>query len=495
MSRLGLRFTLAAQDHQLQMTVPTLVVRAPASRATERRYVLDFVLGEQLGIAYELDVSKDTTATIQFGHRPDHGQIVLNDTLLSLHSDEWLTAESIPDLADDCWFSWRAWEETMAVVPPGPVPVLYGQRLDNGQWTRTRESLIECGIDLFGSIFFMLTRYEEVARPVRDNHQRFPATASIAFQNGFLMRPIVDEYIEILWALLKRLAPDLERRTDEYRLVLSHDVDWPRLPRATPRRIVRSFGGDLARRGDPRLAFRRLRAYADRLRGRYDRDPYNTFDMLMSISEEHGLKSAFYFIAGHSGGHIDGEYALNDPWIRKLLVETHARGHEIGLHPSYNTYLDQDLLNAEFERLRQVAEELGIRQAGWGGRQHYLRWEAPTTWRLWDQAGLDYDSTVGFADHIGFRTGTCHDHPTFDLHNSVALRLRERPLVVMEGTLLSKTYMRLEPTKATDCVKAMMSQCKTYGGELTLLWHNNHFARDERYSDLYLQWVKMCAKV
>ena len=34
-------------------------------------------------------------------------------------------------------------------------------------------------------------------------------------------------------------------------------------------------------------------------RGRLDRDPHNTFDFLMAVSERHGLHSAFHFLANN----------------------------------------------------------------------------------------------------------------------------------------------------------------------------------------------------
>jgi len=39
----------------------------------------------------------------------------------------------------------------------------------------------------------------------------------------------------------------------------------------------------------------------------------------MDVSERKGLRSAFYFIADHTAGRIDGIYRLEDPWIRKLM--------------------------------------------------------------------------------------------------------------------------------------------------------------------------------
>jgi hypothetical protein len=51
----------------------------------------------------------------------------------------------------------------------------------------------------------MLTRYEEVVKSDRDEHDRYLATASLDYQEGFLERPIFNEYLEILWACIKRL--------------------------------------------------------------------------------------------------------------------------------------------------------------------------------------------------------------------------------------------------------------------------------------------------
>jgi hypothetical protein len=77
---------------------------------------------------------------------------------------------------------------------------------------------------------------------------------------------------------------------------LTHDTD--ELWAARRRRAVL---GDLIVRHDPSLAARRLRAICDAQIGRFDRDPFDTFDLLMDISERHGLRSAFYFLAGSKG--------------------------------------------------------------------------------------------------------------------------------------------------------------------------------------------------
>ena len=193
----------------------------------------------------------------------------------------------------------------------------------------------------------------------------------------------------------------------------------------------------------------------------------------MRVSESFDLKSYFFFIAGHTDENFDGNYTLDLPWVRKLMRSIHARGHQIGLHPSYNTYLSLESLNREFQNLLGVASAENIEQETWGGRQHYLRWRVYKTWQCWEQAGLNFDSSVCFADHVGFRCGTCYEFSVFNLETSQELSLIERPLIVMDGTLLGPLYQNLSKEEALNTIKDLSDTVKKYDGVFTLLWHNN----------------------
>ncbi|WP_427365244.1 DUF7033 domain-containing protein [Candidatus Caldatribacterium saccharofermentans] len=165
---------------------------------------------------------------------------------------------------------------------------------------------------------------------------RFPAGASLAYREGFLDRPIVDEYVEILWACMKRLWPWLRRKEWNYQVFLSHDVDCLAGTIDKPwLNVLKGIGGDLVKRKDLSLAWRRFRA---KVTGNYAVDPVNTFDFIMNVSERYGLKSAFYFKVGSGDSRFDENYSLDSPWVQELLSRIHKRGHEIGLHTSYNAY-------------------------------------------------------------------------------------------------------------------------------------------------------------
>ena len=84
-----------------------------------------------------------------------------------------------------------------------------------------------------------------------------------------------------------------------------------------------------------------------------------------------------------------------------------------------------------------------------------------------------YDSTVGYAESCGFRAGTCYEYPAFSLSTGKALRLRERPLVLMETSMLGRDYMGLAGHEALDLVERLSSTCRRYGGYFTMLWHND----------------------
>lgn len=357
-----------------------------------------------------------------------------------------------------------------ATLTAPTIPVLFG----TPQFHVDEEGHGHLGLDVIGSAFFMLSRYEELVVSERDEHDRFPARASIAFREGFLQRPIVDEYVEILWAAIEKLWPDFERAPRRFATRVTHDVDAPaRDAFRSWTGLIRAAAGDILRRRALGKPLRRIRIRAASRRCIHPADEYNTFDWIMESSEKLGLRSAFYFICGRTHPRYDAQYEIGYPSIRKLLRTIYDRGHEIGLHPSYGTYKSPASIFAEATALKRTCSEEGIEQAEWGGRMHFLRWEMPTTLRAWDQAGMSYDSTLGYADLPGFRCGTCREFPAFDAEERRRLELVIRPLVAMECTVIADRYMGLG-LSAAACEKflELKNACRIMGGTFTLLWHN-----------------------
>jgi hypothetical protein len=454
-----------------------LLVKIPQGYEPERRYVLDVLLEEFLGLDFDVLPYDDRVVRIIGG---DGKECQIVDRLFSYAAVDWLTPRSLP-AAPLQWWDSSALPFSPKLVNP-MVPVIYGDDPKSPDFFKCSPTSLYLGIDVFGAAFFMLSQYEEIVKPDRDGHDRFPGAASLACQEGFLDRPIIDEYVEILWECLRYLWPELRRRERSFRMVLSHDVDWPfEHAFMGALRMVRRCAGDLVRRRDLTGPLRRLWGWSMVKLGNAAADPCNNFASLMDWDEHHGVRSAFYFIAAHTaGGEVDGLYQLGHPWIRSLMCEIHQRGHEIGLHPSYNTYCDPVQTRREFEMLRHQCEAEGIRQAVWGGRQHYLRWKVPITLQNWNDAGLTYDSSLTFADRAGFRCGVCREFPGFNVVTRHRLHVRERPLVVMECSVSDREYMGLGfGVEAFEAMAKLKACCKMLAGDFTLLWHNSRLLLPE----------------
>jgi hypothetical protein len=463
-----------------------LTLYCPDFRMPEREYAVRVVFETLLRLKYRI-----------IPHDEDHWCLtdpeakrclIMPDAFFSRACENWLEPDSLPEQPLPAWNTASDLPDAVLVKPD--LPVIAGQPHPDGAWFfRSDENTALLGLDVIGSAFFMLTRYEEVVKPDHDEHDRFPDYASLAYQESFLDRPIVDEYVEVLWAVMKGLWPGLERQKQEYRLVLTHDVDAPfGVKGETWCRIIRRFGRDLLRLRDPALAARHMRSLlvpgqaGDRL------DPNNTFDWIMDQSECNGILSEFNFMAGNTSDY-DGGYDLFAPRIQRLLRRIHDRGHIIGLHPSYGTLDRPDLLSSEADNLRQALDKAGVPQVVRSGRQHYLRWHANRTWADWEKAGLKEDSSVGFAQHAGFRAGTCKSYPVWSLINCKPIKLIENSLIIMERTLLSEQYMNLSLDAAEAFVKKMLLVVKLMKGNMVVLWHNDHFL-DGAAASLYYQVLK-----
>jgi hypothetical protein len=327
----------------------------------------------------------------------------------------------------------------------------------------------------------MLSRWEEYVLPHRDQHGRFPGNESVAYKHGFLYRPVVNEYAELLWLLLQKAGFKGERKQRTFSVVPTHDVDdllfWNA---ANKKRWYRHLAGDLLKRRNPRLAAKRRRSYADTMTD-VKKDPYYLYDQLMDKAEKAGVQAQFYFMAG---GHTtyDRPYDLNSALFREVTTQIKARGHLIGYHGSYNTWNDPALFLKEKKALEQAVER-EITSC----RQHYLRFEVPATWQVQEAAGIHTDSTLYYSGFPGFRCGSCYPFPVFDILNRKQLQLIEKPLLLMDGDL-----GKPGPQQADQLITNIQQQVKKFKGDFVFLrhngsdaWMNNHHPLNNYEKALY----------
>ncbi len=337
--------------------------------------------------------------------------------------------------------------------------------------------------DLFAEIEFLLTRGQP---------------------EEFAMVPTLDLHIANLRELVRQYAGaprEIPPVPEGYKFIacLTHDVDQPRI---RPHFFDHTMFGFLLRallvspldfvRG--RKSFRQLIAnYGAALSLPFaylglGRDPWDRFDRYLAIEEE--AASTFFVIPFKSEPGEDAygrkqpkraaAYDLTDiaDNIRTLL----ERGREVGAH-GIDAWRDSRKGRAELERVRQFTSETEI-----GVRMHWLYF-GEQSFRLLEEAGYSYDSTIGYNGAIGYHAGTSQVFKPLGVE-----RLLELPMHVMDTAMFFPSHMNLSPKEAEERVDRLIENAVRFGGVLTINWHDRSIAPERCWDQFYIELVEKLRK-
>jgi peptidoglycan/xylan/chitin deacetylase (PgdA/CDA1 family) len=314
-----------------------------------------------------------------------------------------------------------------------------------------------------------LTREEErTAAP--GAHRNFAPEASELWSGGRLEDPPLDAEI----ARLAAAHPDLPPRWPSgYRFaaLLSHDVDRiVSLPWRERGRQVRIVGGQASAAQRARWRGATVLWAARSQLGGNDRAP---FDSWMAAESRHGFRSTFFVLPERLSAPTvhDHYYRYDDRVVhhgrerplRDALRDTSASGWEIGLHGSYASAYDAQILAAE---RAQVAAASGADVTS--TRQHYLRFSTAETPQIQAAAGLRADSTLGYSSTIGLRAGT-----SMPFFWASAPTLLEVPLAIQDVGLLRVHGKGVDVGAAIERGRLLIRRIAASGGVATLSWHTH----------------------
>jgi hypothetical protein len=413
-----------------------------------------------------------------FYGRPEDAHLTTPGLIIRRCADaSWEDLRSMRDNS----LEWKSVEDTlplgMQVAFKNKIPViLWGSEYDQGVFAeQTSDGSIVFNADILAASLFMLSRWEEIAGSVKDEHERFPAAESVAYRQGFLEIPIVDQYALILQTWLHLLLPSWQPARRLFSVKLSHDIDHVRSFNSAGQ-ILKTFAYEALKKRNMKSALEVVGAALWEYTNPEEHQDYQGIIKLAALSKQNDMKSAFYFKASKPGAYDSG-YKPEWRWVKDLIRSLHEQGFEIGFHPGYETLNDLPSLLKEKKRLDHAA---GVEMRG--GRQHYLRFQVPQTWRYWDEAGMVYDSTMGYSQYAGFRCGTCQPYHPFDLVNDHQLDILEIPLIVMDGTLM--VYRSMSIDDGEKKILELAARCHQVGGVFTLLWHNTSL-KDMGWAAMY----------
>lgn len=334
--------------------------------------------------------------------------------------------------------------------------------------------VIRVGFDLFREVAYLLRH----GQPVQ-----------------YAQIPTLDIHIALLRDLIVGAGLPLVEipchpATVDFTVCLTHDVDFLRLRQ---HKFDRTMGGFVYRAT--------VRAMRNFLKGKLSlrklgknlgavcllpgvylgvvRDFFLQFDRYLAI--ERDVTSTFFVLpfkhrpgldqAGQVRSARAVRYDVDDikPEIATLL----AAGREIALH-GIEAWRDPTLGREELARITNATGQTSI-----GTRSHWL-YQCDQSPQHLEQAGFVYDSSVGYNETIGYRSGTTQVYRLPGVR-----RLLELPLHIMDTALFYPDHLDLTEQQAEVLIDTMIARAHQYGGVLTINWHHRSLGPERLWDTCY----------
>ncbi len=337
--------------------------------------------------------------------------------------------------------------------------------------------------DMFAASFLFISRYEEYLPHKKDHHKRFDAKESLAFQKGFLHKPVINIWAKELHRILKNRFPKLNEYKGKYKYTPTYDIDiaWSFKNKG----LTRNLGGlfrDILHFNWKQVKLRIL-VLNDKVK-----DPYDTYHIQHRWTGKYKLKPIYFILFGDLGPFDKSISNLNNNFQNLIKdLRDHAR---IGIHPSYASNDNNKLLKSEIDNLSETVH-VDITRS----RQHFLKLNLPSTYRNLLNLGIKHDYTMGFASQVGFRAGICNSFFFYDLDLETETKLRVHPFAVMDGTL--RDYLKIDTDSAKNIISELLEAVKCVDGHFISLWHNeslNNIEKWDGWLDVYEYLLKEATK-
>lgn len=278
--------------------------------------------------------------------------------------------------------------------------------------------------DIFSASFFLLSRYEEYLPHQKDDLGRFRAIESVlSDRQGAMKRPLVDLWALKLKAALLEAFPGIEFNDRTYQInvvitaISAHKYSY----RSISRHVLESLI-DMGKLRFTALSSR-LKTVVLGLK-----DPYDIYLELQQPLSEMGV-SVFPFFQY-------SRYDVNDrnvSWSKSKygFFLKHINDYlEIGYLRSRLAIEDAGLFKLELKKMQQLLHR-PLHKAVLSEHRVLL----PDAYQELVQEEVKEDFSMGYADVIGFRAGTCTPFPFYDLGLEVEQPLRVYPICASHEAL------------------------------------------------------------
>jgi hypothetical protein len=316
--------------------------------------------------------------------------------------------------------------------------------------------------EVFGAVFFFLSRYEEYQPgAVYDALGRFNPLTSWAGRQGLLERPLVDEWIH-------KLGASLGLEGGPFRFSATYDIDQPWCYQNKGLKINLLSAAKALALG----RWSRLQEQRAVLTGR-KRDPFDNFDWMDQANQALPDAPVYFFPLAASRNAFDKNPPPGNP-AYQALIRAHGRRYPLGIHPSFHTTTTPSLLSEEMAVLARITG-LPVTIS----RYHYIRFRLPEGYRLLLANGIRADYSMGYGECNGFRAAYSRPFPWYDLEKETETALQVVPFCWMEATSFHMRHQDRDAALAE--LEGYGQTLQALGGRLTTIWHNSSLNETPRW--------------
>lgn len=396
------------------------------------KYILDL-----FRITYEVPAHIE----INYGNHSDTGVNIVSSKVLEGNGFS-------PDLSNIVWKNWEKQK----------IPFLFDY--EDKEVIKKSETSVFINFDVIASAFYLLSGWQEKEYfETHTNDGRFPYQHSIQYKLDIPHIPVVNYYFDII----------------KYAVELNYNIQLPPLLNSNPSVFL---SHDIDSTGKAWL----IGSYHELRRFRFHsvikllykkfilgNDAWFNLENIMNFELARKIRASFFFLPrkGKHEGVANADYDIKDKNFQQAIGKLKDNGFEIGLHGSSGTHSNLNRFNQDLELINHNV---------FGNRFHFLKFDITKTPKILNDAGIKYDSTLGFSEHYGFRNGFCSPFNLYDIGNDKPLDVIEIPLIFMDATLRQKNYLNLSKSEIIDSAKQLLAEIKKFNGVFSILWHNTYFS-------------------
>jgi hypothetical protein len=343
----------------------------------------------------------------------------------------------------------------------------------------------ELQFDLFATIFFLLSRYEEYLPHKKDRFGLYAHENSIAFEEGFLHQPLVNIWLEDFRKKLEEKFEGLSFPKNNFSFIPTYDIDiaW-----AYKHRGFKLHAGNVLRslfKGQWRTARARIKTAQGK-----EQDPYDTYEWMNELHQKFNLHPIYFFLVAEIKGKYDKNTNIRVPQFKELIKDISA-GYDTGVHPSWYSGDYPVFIQKEKQWLENISGKPITKS-----RQHYLRFNLPQTFQRLIGAGIKNEYSIGYGSINGFRASIASSFYWYDLEKEETTSLLLHPFCFMDAN--SFFEQKFTPQQALKEILAYYKTIKEVNGTMITLWHNNILGTGEEFTgwrEVYEQFIeKLCSE-